>query len=76
MSHPDPALAIDLGIQTAFALMQQHVLIEETQAGGRALSDDELRRELATMFLRYVGIAPGRRARAATPRPLRRNRRR
>ena len=35
-------------IQTAFALMQQHVLIEETQVGGRALSDDELRRELAT----------------------------
>ena len=34
MTHPDPALAIDLGIQTAFALMQQHVLIEET-AGRR-----------------------------------------
>jgi AcrR family transcriptional regulator len=57
MSHPDPALAIELGIQTAFALMQQHVLIEETQIAGRALSDEELRRELATMFLRYVGIA-------------------
>ncbi len=56
MSHPDPALAINLGIQTAFALMQQHVLIEETRVGGRALSDDELRRELVTMFLRYVGI--------------------
>jgi AcrR family transcriptional regulator len=56
MNHPDPALAIDLGIQTAFALMQQHVLIEETQARGHALSDDELQRELTTMFLRYVGI--------------------
>jgi len=59
MNHPDPALAIDLGIQTAFALMQQHVLIEETQIRGHALSDDELRRELTTMFLRYVGIDPG-----------------
>jgi AcrR family transcriptional regulator len=59
MSHPDPALAIDLGIQTAFALMQQHVLIEETEVAGRVLTDDELRRELATMFLRYVGIEPG-----------------
>lgn len=58
MDHPDPALAIDLGIQTAFALMQQHVLIEETHAGGRVLSDDELRRELATLFLRYLGVAP------------------
>jgi AcrR family transcriptional regulator len=56
MHHPDPPLAIDLGIQTAFALMQQHVLIEETQAGGRRLTDAELRRELSTMFLRYIGI--------------------
>jgi AcrR family transcriptional regulator len=56
MDHPDPALAIELGIQTAFALMQQHVLIEETQAGGRSLSDEELMRELSTMFLRYVGV--------------------
>jgi AcrR family transcriptional regulator len=76
MSHPDPALAIDLAIQTAFALMQQHVLIEETQVGGRALSDDELRRELATMFLRYVGIPPGRPRRADAVRPARRTRRR
>lgn len=65
MTHPDPALAIDLGIQTAFALMQQHVLIEETQVGGHALSDDELRRELAMIFLRYLGID------ATTPRPHR-----
>lgn len=56
MTHPDPTLAIDLGIQTAFALMQQHVLIEETEAAGHPLSDDELRRELAMMFLRYLGI--------------------
>jgi AcrR family transcriptional regulator len=76
MSHPDPALAIDLGIQTAFALMQQHVLIEETQVGGRTLSDDELRRELATMFLRYIGLAPGRPPRTGASRPARRARRR
>jgi AcrR family transcriptional regulator len=75
MTHPDPALAVDFGIQTAFAIMQQHVLIEETQVGGRALSDDELRRELATLFLRYVGIdvpRPRRTRRA----PAARNRRR
>jgi AcrR family transcriptional regulator len=61
MSHPDPALAIELAIQTAFAIMQQHVLIEETRAGGRPLTDDELRRELTTLVLRYVGIEPRRR---------------
>jgi AcrR family transcriptional regulator len=76
MRHPDPLLAIDLGIQTAFALMQQHVLIEETQAGGRALSDDELRRELATMFLRYVGIEPDGPPHRGASRPAGRNRRR
>ena len=57
MDHPDPALAIDLGVQTAFALMNHHVLIEKTEAAGRPVTDDELRRELTTMFLRYVGIA-------------------
>jgi len=56
MNHPEPALAIDLAIQTAFAVMNQHVLLEETEVGGRALSDDDLRRELTTMFLRYVGL--------------------
>ncbi|MFN8641822.1 MAG: TetR/AcrR family transcriptional regulator [Candidatus Binatia bacterium] len=61
MSHPDPALAIELAVQTAFAIMQQHVLIEETRAQGRALTDDELRRELTTLVLRYVGIEPRRR---------------
>jgi AcrR family transcriptional regulator len=60
MSHPDPALAIDFAIQTAFAIMQQHVLIEETQVSGRRLSDDELQREIATMVCRYVGIEPSR----------------
>jgi AcrR family transcriptional regulator len=62
LDHPDPALAIDLGIQLCFALMQQHVLVEEAEAGGRRLSDDDLRRELATVFLRYIGAAPARRA--------------
>ncbi len=54
--HPDPTLAIDLGIQTALAIMQQHVLLESTRAGGRALSDEELKNEISTIFLRYVGI--------------------
>ena len=76
MSHPDPPLAIDLGIQSAFALMQQHVLIEGTQVSGRQLSDDELRRELATMFLGYVGIRTHEPRRARGARPAARTRRR
>ena len=61
MDHPDPALAVDLAVQTAFALINHHVLIEKTEAGGRPVSDEELQRELTTMFLRYVGIARSRR---------------
>lgn len=60
ITHPDPALAIDLAIQTAFAIMQQHVLLEETYAAGHTLSDAELRREIATLVLRYLGIDAGR----------------
>ena len=53
--HPDPALAIDLGVQFAFALMNQHVLLEATHAGGRALTRADLEREITRMFLAYVG---------------------
>jgi AcrR family transcriptional regulator len=60
MTHPDPRLAIDLAIQTAFAIMQQHVLLEETHAAGHTLSDAELQREIATLVLRYLGIEPHR----------------
>jgi AcrR family transcriptional regulator len=60
MTHPDPPLAIDLAIQTAFAIMQQHVLLEETHAAGHTLSDAELQREIATLVLRYLGIEPRR----------------
>jgi len=58
MNHPEPALAIDVAIQTAFAVMNQHVLLGEAEADGRPVSDDDLRRELTRMVLRYVGIDP------------------
>lgn len=67
MTHPDPPLAIALAIQTAFALMQQHVLIEETRAQGRPLGDAELQRELTALVSRYLGLEPRRRP-AARPR--------
>jgi hypothetical protein len=56
MRHPDPELAIDLAIQMAFAIMQQHVLVESTHAGGRQLGDADLKRELSTLMLHYIGI--------------------
>jgi AcrR family transcriptional regulator len=54
--HPDPVLAIDLGVQAAFSLMNQHVLLDGTHAAGRTLTLDELKREIARLFVAYVGI--------------------
>lgn len=65
--HPDPELALDLGMQFAFAFMLQLVLTGEVRAAGRALSDAELRRELERSFLSYVGFAPADAPRGATP---------
>ncbi len=55
LAHPDPALAVDLGVQAALALMQQHVLFGETEAAGRRLGDGDLEREITDLFLRYIG---------------------
>lgn len=55
-SHPDPVLAIDLGVQAAFSLMNQHALLDGTEAAGRMLSLDELKCEIARLFVAYVGI--------------------
>lgn len=64
--HPEPVLAIDLGVQAAFALMNTHVLLDGTEAAGRMLSIDDLKREIARMFIAYVGIDD-----APTPAPAR-----
>ncbi|MGD9764770.1 MAG: TetR/AcrR family transcriptional regulator [Candidatus Binatia bacterium] len=67
MSHPDPPAAIDFAVQMAFALMQQHVLFEDPRSPG-TLSDDDLRREISLLVLRYLGIAPRPSARGRHPR--------
>ena len=56
VSHPDPAVALDLAVQAAFALMQQHVLLDGTQAAGRTLTTTELEREISRLVLAYVGL--------------------
>jgi AcrR family transcriptional regulator len=59
LSHPEPAVAIDLGIQLAFGLMIQNVIFGETRAGDRVLSDADIELELTRNFLAYVGITSG-----------------
>lgn len=55
LRHPDPRLAIDLGVQFAFALMLQLVVVGDVRAGGRVLSDRELQAEIERNFLAYIG---------------------
>ena len=55
LRHPDPRLAIDLGVQFAFALMLQCVVMGDVRAGGRALADRELQAEIERNFLAYIG---------------------
>jgi AcrR family transcriptional regulator len=56
IDHPDPELAIDLGVQFAFGLVHQAVIFGEVRAGPRWLSDAELIDELTRNFLSYLGI--------------------
>ncbi len=55
LRHPDPLVAIDLGVQLAFGLVFQLVLVGELRAGGRVLRDAEIKKELEVNFLRYLG---------------------
>jgi AcrR family transcriptional regulator len=69
VAHPEPALALDLAVQAAFALMQNHVLLDGTRAAGRTLTTDELQREIARLVLAYVGLADDGTGSSETPHP-------
>lgn len=56
IAHPEPALALDLAVQAAFALMQNHVLLDGTRAAGRTLTQEDLEREIVRLVLAYVGF--------------------
>jgi len=61
LSHPNPEIAVHLGVQFAFGLVIQRVLTGDVRAAGRRLTDAELQREISRNFLAYLG--------AQTPRP-------
>jgi AcrR family transcriptional regulator len=63
IAHPDPPLAIDVGVQLAFALMHEFALFGEVRAAGRPLSDDDLAAELTRVVLGYLSAPPSRSSR-------------
>lgn len=57
--HPEPAVAIDLGVQMAFGLMHQTIVFGELRAGERRLSDADVVQEITRNLLAYLGVDPG-----------------
>jgi AcrR family transcriptional regulator len=57
--HPEPSVAIDLGVQMALGLIHQSVVFGELRAGQRRLSDKDVIQEITRSFLAYVGVDPG-----------------
>ncbi len=53
--HPEPELAIDLGVQLAFGLVHQMVIFGDVRVGSRRLSDREVEQELTRNLLAYLG---------------------
>lgn len=56
IGHPDPGLAVDLGVQLLFGLAQQAATLGEVRVGDRVLSDADLAREFARNFLAYLDV--------------------
>jgi AcrR family transcriptional regulator len=56
IGHPDPELAIELGVQLAFGLMHQFVVFGEVRAGGRRLSESALVEELTRSLCAHLGV--------------------
>jgi AcrR family transcriptional regulator len=56
ITHPDPALAVGLGLQMVAAALREQILFDEGYVA-RGIDDDTLARELARAWLAY--LAPG-----------------
>ncbi len=59
IGHPNPALAIDLGLRMVFDTLDQTTLAADIQRTIYPLSDQELSEELIRMLLGYLGVVPG-----------------
>jgi AcrR family transcriptional regulator len=60
LGHPDPELALDLGLTFVSATMREYVLFAEFRPDFAHLDDARLVRELVDAFCLYLGISSGR----------------
>ena len=55
IAHPNPALAVELGLRMIVSTVQELILFDD-RSGGARLSDEDLADELTRAFLAYLGI--------------------
>lgn len=62
LTHPEPELALDLGLTFVSASLREYVLFAEFRPDFARIDDARLVRELVDAFCGYLGIAPTRHA--------------
>lgn len=58
--HPEPEMAVDFAIRTAFAFLMQHYSANGADIELVPLSDERTREQLVRTLLAYLGVDPGR----------------
>ncbi len=56
IKHPDPVLAVDFGLRTAFDVLDLTTFYVDVQRTKLSLTTEQLGEELTRMFLSYLGI--------------------
>lgn len=56
--HPDPALAVEFGLQMVLCTLDEMALFREVEGAGLCLVDDRLPQEMSRMLLTYLGVEP------------------
>lgn len=54
--HPDPAKALELGMQMVFGVLQQKAILGDVRVQQRALGNPELVQEFTSMMLAYLQV--------------------
>ncbi len=57
LRHPDPALAVDLGLRVVLGLLDTRSLFPKTSETEMLFDDSLITRELTRLYLRYLGVA-------------------
>jgi hypothetical protein len=55
IAHPNPSLAVELGLRMIMSTVQELILFDD-RSGGTLLSDEDLAAELTRAYLAYLGI--------------------